>query len=162
LITVEAAPSKPTINTSIAGMLSTQAAQRYQWYRDGILLPDDTLQSYFVAQSGFHQVRVWNTAGCSEISDSTGAFIELDEKEVGEISISPNPSKGLFIFDLSNVSMSYEIMIYGVSGQAVYTGLIEAGKKASVDLSEHAAGSYTAVLQSDNGMVITRSLVIID
>jgi hypothetical protein len=126
------------------------------------LLPGDTLQTLAVMQSGFHQVRVWNAAGCSEISDSSEVSISLTETEASSINIYPNPSTGRFVLDLTSHSGVFEVLVYNQVGQLIRTTEVHGAQKSTLDLSALPSGSYNLVLSQDNKDVLNRKVVIVD
>lgn len=47
----------------------TNLANAYQWYKDGVAIPDATNQDYYVVEAGDYHVVVFNESGCSNTSN---------------------------------------------------------------------------------------------
>lgn len=88
-------PTKPIITKDSLTLTST-VASAYQWYKSGVSLVDDTLQSYIVKESGSYQVQIFDSLGCSAFSDSMSVILSgiANDKLVSDLSIYPNPSNG--------------------------------------------------------------------
>lgn len=65
-------PEKPKITVLNDTLVATQA-HSYQWFRDGLLIPGATNQTFAVTDSGTYQVEIANEYGCSAISDTVSA-----------------------------------------------------------------------------------------
>jgi hypothetical protein len=50
-------------------VLQSAAAPSYQWFRDNVLIPGATQQSYAATQAGSYLVRITNTNGCQTFSN---------------------------------------------------------------------------------------------
>ncbi|HOJ05681.1 MAG TPA: T9SS type A sorting domain-containing protein [Bacteroidota bacterium] len=94
-VTVKPGPEKPTI-TKVGGVLTTEKANAYQWYKDGSELPGESNQFLVVPEAGMYQVRVFAENGCSAISDP---FLILSTEStppstVHDFTVYPDPNHG--------------------------------------------------------------------
>jgi hypothetical protein len=82
--------SKPTITST--WFLESSIGVNYQWYFNGLILPNDPNKIASITQNGHYQVEVTDSNGCTLISDSlqvTSASIDELNKSV---LIYPNPT----------------------------------------------------------------------
>lgn len=111
----------PTI-TSVDSALSTTSASGYQWLLNGQPISGATSQNYIAIASGIYQVQVFNTEGCSGLSNSVNVTITTTGLHdlVTEIpyTIYPNPNNGKFTVSLLNGE--YHLTMFDVSGRLVY------------------------------------------
>ncbi|MBQ6269476.1 MAG: immunoglobulin domain-containing protein, partial [Bacteroidetes bacterium] len=149
----------------------------YQWYKDGVAIPNAT-DSYYLVQNaslsdaGKYYVVVTSMKGCGE-TKSAEATVTLKDSYLEEIgantemhinSILPSPAtyKATMKYTLSQ-STQVVIKMLDITGRNlgnIYTGYGEAGENELVlDLSSYTSGTYYVVLESNNKRVI-RSLII--
>ncbi len=62
-------------------LISSSPSSRYQWFRNGVALANDTNQTYRASQTGSYRVRVTNEHGCEANSNSIS------------VTVSPSPTK---------------------------------------------------------------------
>jgi photosystem II stability/assembly factor-like uncharacterized protein len=98
----------------------------------------------------------------------TFTFVTTGETAIGEnpasnITISPNPGKGLFTINAPGLNGTLEIEVYNLVGKRVfYLPKIESGELEShrFDLRDLGKGIYMVSLRSDSGQITTRKLMI--
>lgn len=87
LITVKPLPMVPTITQDGYSLYAPAGYTTYQWTRNGIEIPDASLDSCVVANSGTYAVSVTDSFGCAVSSPS----ILCQECSVNDLKIFPNP-----------------------------------------------------------------------
>lgn len=108
---------KPTITTDGAATLMASAADGYQWYKDGQLIAGATSQTYKASLSGRYTVRI-NAKGCSAVSDPFNLIITAtDPASLLPVRLYPNPNKGVFWVELSQIKTPWTITIYDAQGR---------------------------------------------
>ena len=101
-VAVNPVPVAPVI-TSSGYDLSSDAPAGNQWYKDGVLIPGATSQTYTATQSGEYW-DVVTLANCS--SDPSNhifiVIIGMDEPQTGTVAVYPNPNNGQFTVKISS------------------------------------------------------------
>ena len=96
--------------------------EKFQWYKNNILLPGDTNSLYQAHGSGFYRVKVTNIAGCYRFCDnislkcSTAGIPIVDENKEN---IFPNPFQNNFNVEFSD-NENHLIKLYDVIGREIY------------------------------------------
>jgi len=127
---------------SVSGMMLTSDIQpSYQWYKDQNAIPGETNQSYTVIANGTYSVYAVSL-NCSnglfsEEIEITGVGIE--QRSNKEMSIYPNPSKGLIYLD--NVLPNTKIIVLDQIGRQISTGILSSGNN-QLDLRDFPQGLY--------------------
>ncbi len=152
-IDVLATPEIPVISAE-DNILTSTAAESYQWYLNSEEISGATNQTYDATESGNYQVEVTNIDGCSSISvEYNYLAASILENEVSEVSVFPNPNSGIFEI---NSEIEFEFNIICTAGEIVYSG-----KNSSlVDLTDLSHGMYYVIIKSDT-FVKTEKLIII-
>ena len=68
--TVFALPAKPSITSGGTSVSTTAGFVSYVWYRDNVILPGATANSYNTTQNGIYKVTVGDINGCKNTSDN--------------------------------------------------------------------------------------------
>ncbi len=92
-ISVVAPPPQPEI-TRDGFLLTASAADSFQWYKNGELIPGATGQEYQVTANGEYSVGVRNAAGCESLSDPVSvqvSSVEDGAELAGNLSVYPHP-----------------------------------------------------------------------
>ncbi len=79
------------------------------------------------------------------------------------IKIYPNPSNGIFNLEINNVeNNTYTVKVFDIIGVVVYTKTITGSSyiKEQIDISQNAKGMYFLSIESDNGSVISKRIII--
>ena len=91
---------------------------------------------------------------------STTSIISIKETN---IKIYPNPSNGIFNLEISDAENStYTVKVFDIIGAVVYTNTITGTTylKEQIDISQNAKGMYFLSIESDNGYVISKRIII--
>ncbi len=87
--------------------------------------------------------------------------IGLDEAILGQISVSPNPSTGLFTIEMPTEIENYNITVVDQLGKVVYQeNVLDGSINKDIDLSRLPSGIYNLRLQTVNDFVVKRISVI--
>lgn len=101
-------PVQPTI-TSNGNILSSSSADFYQWYKDGQLLTGETNQTLVITSGGYYQVKVSDSANCSNYSDYFHSTLSVEELS-NAILIYPNPTFGELFIQSDLMIDEYQIL----------------------------------------------------
>ena len=77
------------------------------------------------------------------------------------VTVYPNPSHGIFNFDLTNTKVNCQIRVYNILGEEVYTSTINSGK-AAINLSNQSKGVYFYKLLTETGTSISTGRLVIE
>jgi len=158
-------PQKPTIQRS-GDVLMTVNAFAYQWYKDGISIPNAVSQYFVVLQTGTYSVRVTNEEGCNAVSDNVEVSIldigrEFEEVATETFSLYPQPvTDNLNIRTNIGEVLVKAIALIDVSGKSIITLLGEhmignayEWRLSTVNLEN---GVYYLIIITDNGVFVHR------
>ncbi|MBJ6117723.1 endonuclease [Pontibacter sp. BT310] len=163
-VTVNAAPSKPTITQEANQLTASVAGSVYEWAKDGVTIAGATTQTITITEAGSYTVRVKNEAGCySVMSDAVQATVQPtgieDEIALGVI-VAPNPAPGKFSISTEKPLQQAEIVITNLLGSVVYRATIPVLQdKLEIDLSKLPAGLYVVQLQAKQLKVVRKVLL---
>lgn len=166
-VTVVPKPTKPVISRIGSNTLSTGAYDFYQWYRDGQPIAGANGQTLKYTTGGNYQVMVTNTVSCSDHSDgfvvgNSGGGIGIDELDLAQVSIYPNPSEGIVTIDLGLFSQEeVQISVHSISGQMIYqfSGKSNTEGKLTLDLRNNPPAAYFVQISSA-GNSVTRKIIL--
>lgn len=151
-VTVNPKAEKPTLKNVDDVLVSTPAA-KYRWYLNGKLIDTVKTQSYKPSKSGKYYVEVAESGDCYTKSDEIDYIVNsIVEYNPEFVSVSPNPSNGLFNVQFNNnISGNVEYVIYNATGAKVYSS--EEYRAGDVytkqfNLEEQASGIYMLVVKS--------------
>lgn len=96
------------------------------------------------------------------ISKLIDASLTVDEQDLSNVSIYPNPTKGELTIDFSSInsSVSAEVSIYNIQGKAISTINKDAGTVEKIDTSQLAKGIYILKINTSNNLQRVHKLVI--
>lgn len=148
----------PTISEA-SFVLTSSPSNAYQWYRDGVVIPGATSQTYTVFSTGNYVVQVTDANGCSAFSDTIYLYIAgIDENEVIDLNIYPNPSDAVFTLSGSATSEIEHIEVIDVTGRIVrsFNEIIP----TQLDLSTEQRGTYYVSIVM-NGKTYMKRIVLV-
>ncbi len=145
VVTIATTPIIPTISL-VGNQLKSSLPYGNQWYRNGELLANETGQYITYTPGGSYNVG--SVAGeCSAFSDAYVTGLK-DLNALAKISISPNPTNGLFQIT-TDWQEDIQVEVHNVLGQGVLTPFTF-NKNTNVDLSSFTNGLYIVTLSSDS------------
>ncbi len=142
-------------------LLTSTAADYYQWYQDGTILPNSTNQQLNVTVPGDYYVGTVDSNGCfgnsNIITIETVSTNEL--ADVNEFSIFPNPVNELLFAKIElEKTMDFHVEIISPNGQILKEENKTFGKNdfIEMDISSFPNGVYFLKLNNENGSIIKR------
>ena len=153
--------AKPSITVS-GNILISSSANNYQWFYNGNIIVNETLQAITPTKNGLYTVKSKNKFGCENTSDSYSVSNIIGFNSVHNtlgLNIYPNPASNICTFEFTNKSNSlYQLFIYNTLGQIVLKKTVNSSI-ATIDLSELSNGIYIVQI-SDNNQIITEQKLI--
>jgi hypothetical protein len=162
LLTVNPLPRTPVISANGSQLsIDTTGISSYQWYQDGILIPDADTNEYTISADGAYYVVVANTFGCSSTSDTvqiTG--VGTPSEKPLDIHIYPNPAKSKVTVSLGTLRGKEvtTIEVFNALGERVLTPLKTKQKEVTLSLEGLSKGLYLVKVTA-NGQQQTVRLV---
>ncbi|MCI5059009.1 MAG: T9SS type A sorting domain-containing protein, partial [Flavobacteriales bacterium] len=121
--------------------LSVSRLGSYQWYKDGVLLLNDTNASLTVSANGNYYVSVLDPAGCLLNSDTVSILtVGIIENQISEISVYPNP-----VMDILNIQSNETMQlvnIYNAMGKNVLSSSVQSNNQAQINVAHLSFGIY--------------------
>ncbi len=133
----------------------------YQWYFNGVAIPDATGSEYIADKSGVYTVSIVNAGGCP-ITVKARAHIATGIDEMNAIQmvqVYPNPATDHTTVDLTALNGHVEVELYNVIGVKVQQYQTEGGKKLQLNLSQLPRGMYHVRIMA-NSQKMTKQLVL--
>ncbi len=109
-------PPTPTIEFKDSTLTASQSIN-YQWYKNGIELEHDTLQSLKIKENGTYMVTV-NLDGCISTSSYYKTNLRTETNYFNSIRIYPNPIISNQ-FEIKNLKKNSIIEIFDISGKVI-------------------------------------------
>jgi len=149
-------PQGPTTfcaGDSVVLSANTGTGQTYLWKRYNVNIPGATNADYTATQEGTYKVRITDSFGCSETSDTINVSVPCRKSLTGaentdafNVVVFPNPSNGDFIFEFSGPgSENIEIKILDIVGKTILTERVN-GLDYTIKSRQLNAGIYSAVI----------------
>ena len=154
-LTIHSSPPMPTITQNGLALMSSSTIGN-QWYFNGSIIPGATSQFYTVVASGFYQVMVTDSYGCSSISTTLNVNVGIVENaaEIG-ISIYPNPASSSITIESINSNENAIAMFYNMQGQLLLSQSLQQ-LKSEIDISGFSQGMYFIKVKSDKGVAMKK------
>lgn len=155
-------PVKPEIARIADTLLVQTPAARFLWYRDGVLVQDDTQPQFTVEQPGVYHVEAVSTEGCVAVSDpfavTTVAITAVASPEGLRLEVYPDPASTRVYVTCATVDASpVEVRLHDMLGRSLdaIRG-VASGQRVSFDVSSLPRGSYLITLHTAQGIVARR------
>ncbi len=170
-VTVEDGPASTEIVQSGSDLLEVVGSYAsYQWYRNAVMMSGENSAQLNLTMGGKYECVVNNDFGCEGISNyiligemyGNEPTLDVEELELGEVSILPNPNNGLFSINLSNqFAGNVSVDVYDLRGARIRTIDFEdvSAAKVDMDLSDLSAAMYQLVIRHEE--YITRAKIVI-
>jgi hypothetical protein len=141
-VTVNALPL-PAITQTGNTLSATATFSTYQWYKNNVLIPGATNQSYTVTQSGSYYVKVTNTNNCTGQSNALTVTINaIGDITTDEALVYPSPNHGVFSLKLAGKKIT-GLRIYNAQGQTVRNhSTTGRANSVTIELENKAPGLY--------------------
>lgn len=162
-VVVFATPPTPSIGyTANDTIMISSIADGNQWYFNGNILQGETNDTLRPLNFGNYSVRVVDTNGCEggmsamQFYNSVGIAEDLEHM----IKLYPNPTQGLVTLDLGLIEVS-TLRIFDAQGRMLVEQSSCTGQ-CQFDLSEYRTGIYRLLITTNEGHVVTKSIVLAD
>ena len=117
---------------------------KHQWFKNGQILPGDTLANLQISSNGTYQVQVQNEYGCFGFSEPLWLDLSMNEVEQTPFAIQPNPSSGTVqLLGWSGEPAIWNL--YNAQGQVVLHGELKNSPK--LEFNSIPAGLYSLEVQ---------------
>lgn len=141
---------------SFSGVLKAfpNPATSYQWYYEGVLIPDGTTQVHIPDDDGSYTVMVTDIEGCTSSSEPfvitpvTGA----DDELLKVIKLYPNPVQGKLVIERTEQSRSLMLTVVDALGREVHHTEIVMSQY-EVNFEDYTPGVYTVIIQQQGRVV---------
>jgi hypothetical protein len=144
-ITVVPAATPPSITWGDMVLTST-AANTYQWYLDGEEIPEATEQTLVPAVNGDYSVLTTDANGCTAESEPFYfGSVGMQDTSLGSMRVYPQPAKGTLHIAGVRVGAPYRLL--DAQGRVVLQGTFQTST-VTVDIRELAPGMH--VLEAGN------------
>jgi len=136
-------PNKPTISSRKDTLFTnnTDSGFTYQWYINGKEIVGADSSFLLFSQNGKYQIRIFNTHGCSVLSDSFSVIgVGIQKPETTKYLIFPNPGTEGNNIQIEGDDLIESIRIYDVYGKCILT--ITSPKTYTYTLTDLKRGIY--------------------
>jgi hypothetical protein len=163
-LTVTAIPNAPVITLNL-GTLSSNTPSGNQWYRESLMIPGATGQTYTPTQTGYY----WDVVSVNSCSSDTSNNIYFVMVGIGgpgqgeSLMVYPNPADGLFTLVFSTITtQTFNLSVVNNLGVTIYssTGISVDGKVTkTLDLRAAPNGIYSLILQNNETHVVKKIVI---
>lgn len=157
-------PSTPPPIYYNDGAIWADTNAQYQWYFEGNLVSGANALSLIPADTGYYYVEVWDSNGCSIVSDSffvsSSIGLENLKDDSSQFLVYPNPSTGYFALKFPDENQNSTVVLYNLAGQIVFEQNTSGFEILIFSLEFLSSGTYTVSFVSD-GHVVTQRLIIL-
>jgi hypothetical protein len=117
----------------------------YQWFKNGAILNGEVNQTLTIVTGGNYQVKVSDSAGCSNYSDYYNSVLGINELADNMFAVFPNPTNDEITVSSNQVIDSYQI--FSIDGK-----LIEDKKYTNniISFKNLTNGAYILTLKSND------------
>lgn len=159
LVPFNNAPFTPVILYNGTQLFSS-AATSYQWYLNGTLLTNDTLQYYTPLVNGTYTVVTTNASGCTATSapyvfTNVGMY---EQNMNASVKVFPNPAQGIIYIE-SNIRFSNGVVkVYDAVGREILNTTLT-GTEIQLNMSNFSPGIYSILVQNQD-LNFTRKIIL--
>ncbi|MBL7836655.1 MAG: T9SS type A sorting domain-containing protein, partial [Bacteroidetes bacterium] len=144
-------PVKPKLLKNKDTIYVSNVYSKYQWYKDGLLIPADTFYQKVYTQNGKYFVKVSNQWGCEANSDTLDAKLSSAlSSTLTEVLLYPNPASTTLKIEMPGLDQMDEFSIYLYSTQGT---LLEEktfqGNSGNLDINNLIPGMYLIHVKSE-------------
>lgn len=153
LMVRDSTPVAPLVSL-IDNILVANTAGTYVWYFNGVIIPGANAQTYHPGTLGYYYA-VRDTGNCQSLPSNIIYVSLLDVKNVhaGNVSIYPNPTKGMITLDWGSQKTNAHMTICNVVGQVVKEEEIKNSSRYEADLTNLPEGNYILSVKGADGSV---------
>jgi len=143
-----------TINYSNGNIVASPPGLSYSWINciTGLPIPGQN-GAVFVPVANGTYAAIGELNGCVDTSDCyTVTVIGLEEKELFQTTVFPNPTSDKLTIDLKIVTEETQIMIASLSGEIIMRNNFSNTQSIEMDVSQLAGGNYIVSILSERGI----------
>jgi hypothetical protein len=157
VLTIDAAPSNVQVSLNQGTFTATgQNAATYAWLdcATNALIPGENSSSFTPAVSGSYAAVISNACGADTSNCEPIEVQGLAEGSTTQLTVSPNPTKGLFYVECMN-DVIESITVYNMWGEVLNQFSVQAASK-TMDIQGYANGCYVVKTLTSKGIHISR------
>ena len=144
----------PVITLSNGSLVSSETADSYQWFVNGVDIVNSNSLTQVPSQNGNYVVETTYSNGCTQASSPyVFSNLGLDELNVS-VQVYPNPVRGLFQVVLSQGQFE-EVSVLDVAGRLIYTTQ-EQTNKLEINAFNWEKGVYIVRVNTKNSQIEKR------
>lgn len=160
-LSVLSSPTISIVKSNDTLYATGSGSTRYQWFRNGTPVPNDTTDHLVLNQSGDYTVSGSNSIGCNRLS-AVFSYVKTgiaEESLANGIGLYPNPNNGTV--NIRTAGKAAEVNVYDLYGKLLHSEKIAAGQaSARLDLSFLAAGAYLVDVAAADGQLKRVKMII--
>ncbi len=144
-------------------LTTTSGYSHYQWFENGIPIPDNNSHELKPSRSGIFKVTITNPDGCSRTSEDFNLIV-LASKEMNKARVKidyyPNPVKGVIYLDLTEYSgPGLEARLFDINGRTRLKQSLHPFKN-QMDVQHLPSGVYLLMINDQEQVIRTNLMVI--
>lgn len=133
----------------------TVSATNYQWYFNGVVIPNVNSNQYTATQTGEYKVEIITSNGCSALSSPQNiTVVGIGETQNFPLFVYPNPAKEFLVVNCDEEIET--VKIYNVIGEQV---IFVKGLSTSLNVASLTNGIYTVKITTESGNQAVKKFV---
>jgi hypothetical protein len=151
----------------------TSSMEGHSWVCDGYSASNEVHMNWGWSgiDDGYYAVNDLNAVGEYDFTEQIGMIYGIEPppgalavpqvSDKTSITVYPNPSHGIFNFNMPGSNNSYMVKVYNVLGQEINTSLITT-ENNEINLGNEAKGIYTYRIQTEKGEIISTGKLVVE
>ena len=140
---------------------ASQGFTSYKWYRNDTLINGADSAIFTATESGVYRVEAVNTNSCTSTSDEVSITITVSgitDAQSNNLRVYPNPAKGQFAIEASDLQSNTTIVISDMSGRVVLQQPVS-NSPTHLDISAFSKGVYALVIKEERNESVRRLII---
>jgi hypothetical protein len=151
----------PAVISLLGNVLVSNVGGNLQWYGPRGIITGATSQSLSPDTAGLYYVLVNNNGCYSKPSNKLlVALTDVNTYDISGVTIYPNPTKGLLMFDWGTKPANVKLAVYNISGQGLMYEEVRSQTQKTLDLTHFINGMYYVVIRDEKGNSATVPVVV--
>jgi hypothetical protein len=150
-----------TITNTSPTLTANQTGATYQWLdcdNGNAVIPAATNQSYTATVNGNYAVEITvgscvDTSACENVST-----VGINEATLKVTSIYPNPTKGMFTIELSELNDNSSVTVYDMLGKVIVSKELQS-RTTQIDLTGNDKGIYFINIQTNDEPIVRKVIL---
>jgi hypothetical protein len=133
----------------------------YQWYNCNTqqILPGENNDSLIVNTNGTYALIASYDYNCIDTSNCITIFwASLNETELNQFTIQPNPSNGTFALNFASLNSNADVTVMNLNGQQVFEKSITEGSE-TITLPQVSKGAYILIVKTSDAVYQQRIII---